>query len=258
MVGREGSRVPPRGHCPGGVSAWQGSTPRGQPPHRLSQPAGLSRILPGEQEQSTPPSPRRDARPTRLIASIPAVGCVSVLIKDSLTLSKPCAAGSVALRERDSCQRVSREKRGRSIQLAAETGGQPGATVHWGLRAPAPAGAAGGVPRPGVEQGPCFRASFLVRREVYNGNKSDARSKCSSSRPVSSGAACGDATGACLHATAGARGGEVCRGWWGSRVFWASPCCTALTESSRATGNTARLQWHSQVGRGVLPFPWGQ
>lgn len=61
------------------------------------------------------PSPWRDARPTRLISRIPAVGCISVLIKDSLTLSKPRAASSVALREQDSSRRVSGEKRGHSI-----------------------------------------------------------------------------------------------------------------------------------------------
>lgn len=185
------------------------------------------------------PSPQQDACPTRLISCIPAVGCISVLIKDSLTLSKPCAAGSVALREQDGCQRVSGEKRGHSIQLAAETGGRPGATAHRALLPPAPAGAAGRVPRPGAEQGVCFRASFLVKREVYNGNKSDAQSKWSFSRPTSSGAVCGGATGACPHAMAGAHGGEAC---WGVHVFWASPRCTALTKSSRATGNTAGLQ----------------
>lgn len=56
-----------------------------------------------------------------------------MLIKGSLTLSKPCTAGSVALRERDGCQRVSGEKSSHRIQLAAEMGWWLGATAHTGL-----------------------------------------------------------------------------------------------------------------------------
>lgn len=158
------------------------------------------------------PSPRRDARPTRLISHIPAMGCVLLLIKGSLTLSKLCTAGSVALREQDGCQRVFGEKRGCSVQLAAEMGGRSGATVHRALLPATPARAAGRVPQPGAERGACFRASFLVKREVYNGNKSNAQSKWTFSHPVSSGAACGGATGACPHAPAGTRDGESHRG----------------------------------------------
>lgn len=56
-----------------------------------------------------------------------------MLIKGSLTLSKPCTAGSVALREQDGCQRVSGERSSHRIQLAAEMGGWLGATAHTGL-----------------------------------------------------------------------------------------------------------------------------
>lgn len=150
VVTCERSWVPPYGH--NRVSAWWGSTPHGEPPHRLSQPADLSQLLPGEQESTAMPLPRQDARPTRLISHIPAMGCVSVPIKGSLTLSKLCTAGSVALREQDGCQPVFGEKRGCSIQLAAEMGGQPGATVHQALLPVTPARAAGRVPQAGAEQ----------------------------------------------------------------------------------------------------------
>lgn len=125
----------------------------------------------------------------------PAVGYISELIKGSLTLTKPCAAGSVTLRAQDACQALSGEKRGRSVQLAAGTGERLGAA---GLP-PALAGAAGRVLQLGAERG-AFRASFLAGREVYNGNKSGSAAKCSFSHPVSSGAACGGAPGACPRA----------------------------------------------------------
>lgn len=123
-------------------------------------------------------------------------------------------------------------------------------------------------PPSGGRAGSVFRASFLLKREVYNGNKSNAQSKWSFSRPVSSGAACGGATGACLHATAG--GGSMLGvlllpvglgGAWGSPedVGWGAPPRLSFTELCLRDGSSprplARARTVSRGGRQAVPVP---
>lgn len=177
---------------PGAILAFWGSAP----PARPFPACGSLLAAPGRAGTPTAPWPGHPAHPTLLISRIPASGCVSELIKGSLTLS--CRLGSTGRAGRlpeGAWRKPGMRHPGLEITGNAAPSREQG-WDHTGLCPPD----LGKVPPGRGRAGTGPRASFLAGREVYNGNKSQARPKWSFSRGVS----CGAAAGALPHATAGA------------------------------------------------------
>lgn len=186
-----------------------------------------------------------------------------MLIKGSLTLSKPCTAGSVALREQDGCQRVSGERSSHRIQLAAEMGGWLGATAHTGLCSfPPRPGLLAGSPGRGLsservlEPPSSLEGKFIIETKAMLGPSGAFPVPFPPELPA-------EVPQERAHTPQlGHTVGKHSRGGGGAYVFRASPRGTVLTESSLATVNVAGcsgvLPWQSGGGGGILPFPWEQ
>lgn len=187
-----------------------------------------------------------------------------MLIKGSLTLSKPCTAGSVALREQDGCQRVSGERSSHRIQLAAEMGGWLGATAHTGLCSfPPRPGLLAGSPGRGLsservlEPPSSLEGKFIIETKAMLGPSGAFPVPFPPELPA-------EVPQERAHTPQlGHTVGKHSRGGGGGAyVFRASPRGTVLTESSLATVNVAGcsgvLPWQNGGGGGILPFPWEQ